>query len=63
VFSYRGEVVLLAELSGVEPVPDASGRQGRWQLVGTPVIGHPLVGHLQPVPRSYGNPVGYGAIA
>ena len=63
VFSHGGVVVLVAEVTGVEPVPASRGYQGRWLLVGSPMIGQPLVGHLQPVPRSHGNPVTYGIIA
>lgn len=63
VFSHKGLVVFVAELSGVERVRDAGGYKGRWQLTGTPLTGHPLEGRPQPVPRSFGNPVAYGSIA
>jgi hypothetical protein len=62
VFSHRGVVVLVAEMAGVEAVPDTGGYQGRWSLIGGPVSDHPLRGHQQPVPRSHGNPVAYGAL-
>ncbi len=62
VFSHRGLVVFVAQLSGVERVPDFGGYKGRWQLAGTPLTGHPLEGRPQPVPRSFGNPIAYGSV-
>lgn len=62
VFSHQGRVVLVAQVSGVERVPDAGGYTGRWSLVGTPLDGHWLEHGRQPVARSFGNPIAYGSI-
>lgn len=40
VFSHGGLVVLVAEVSGVERVPDAGSYMGRWSLTGRPMKDH-----------------------
>ena len=43
---------MVAEITGVERVPDGGGYAGRSRFIGRVVEGHPLVG--TPAPRSYG---------
>ena len=51
-FQHGGSVVMVAEIAGVERVPDGGGYAGRSRFIGRVVEGHPLVG--TPAPRSYG---------
>jgi hypothetical protein len=59
VFSYKGRIVLVAQVSGVEKLPDSGGYRGRWRLFGTPMPGHPWEGALTPGQRSFGSPITY----
>lgn len=63
IFSHAGVVVMVAEITGLEPSIATSGKYvGRFALEGRPVEAHPLIGGPQPVPRSTGNPIAYGSL-
>jgi len=63
IFSHQGEVVMVAEISGLEPSAVKLGKYaGRFAFEGRPVADHWLIGRPQPVARSTGNPVAYGVL-
>ena len=59
LFSHGGQIVLVAQISGVEQVPDAGGYTGRWSLLGNPLPGHRWEGAQTPGGRSFGSPITY----